>query len=421
VTTILRTDTNPTVADTVHFAVTFSEPVNGVDISDFAAITTDGVTGATVTEVNGSGTAYNVTASAGTGDGTLQLYLFDNDSIVDQVNNTLGGAGSGNGNFTTGETYLINRNAPIATSILRAEPNPTTATIVRFTVNFSESVNGVDASDFTLTTSGNIVNASIVEVNGMGSVYTVAVNTGTGAGNLRLNLSDNDSITDISGLPLGGAGAGNGNFVNGEEYTINKASINIITASFSSNGTNDGWILESSEDSNQGGSKDANSIIFRLGDNAQDRQYRTILHFPTYYLPDNAVVTEVILMIKNQGVIGTDPFTTHQNISVDLRYGVFGNFGPWGIEALQDTDFQNPASLYSVSTISNSNNNGWYWTTLNSAANQFINLRGVTQFRLAFQLDDNDDLSDDFLTFYSGNYDSISERPHLIIKYYIPR
>ncbi len=421
VTAILRTDANPTVADTVHFTVTFSETVNGVDLSDFAAITTGGIAGATVTEVIGSNTTYTVTVATGTGDGTLQLNLFDNDSIVDQTSNPLGGAGSGNGNFTAGETYLINRNAPIVTSILRADTNPTTASIVRFTVNFSETVNGVDTGDFTLATSGNITGASIAEVNGMGGAYTVAVNTGTGAGNIRLNLVDNDSITDLFGLALGGAGAGNGDFVNGEEYTINKTTFNVITASFSSNGTNDGWVLESSEDSNQGSAKDANSVIFRLGDNAQDRQYRTILHFPTYYLPDNAVVTEVILMIKNQGVIGTNPFSTHQNITVDLRYGVFGSFGPWGIDALQDSDFQNPASVYSVGTITNSNNNGWYWTTLNSTANSYINLTGVTQFRLAFQLDDNDDLSDDFLTFYSGNHNIIPERPHLIIKYYIPK
>ncbi len=290
----------------------------------------------------------------------------------------------------------------------------------RSIVNFSEVVSGVEVGDFALTGAGSVVGASIIGVDGSGTIYTVTIGTGTGNGTLRLDLMDNDSIADTLGLPLGGAGMGNGSFSGGEAYTINKTPIVIITASFSSNGTNDGWILESSEDSNQGGSKDINGIIFRLGDNSQDRQYRAILHFPTYYLPDRAVVTEAILMIKNQGVIGTDPFTTHQNIAVDIRYGVFGNFGPFGLMALQGLDFQNPASLYSVGTISNSNHRGWYWATLNSTANQFINLTGVTQFRLAFQLDDNDDLGEDFLTFYSGNYDSISERPHLVVKYYVP-
>jgi len=421
VTSILRADADPTASDTVHFTVILSEQISGVDSSDFVLATTGGITGATVTEVSGLGNTYTVAASTGTGDGTLRLDLLDNDSILDQVNNPLGGMGAGNGNFTTSETYTVNKNAPFLTSILRANPNPTTAANVDFTVNFSEAVGGVDASDFTLAMSGNVVGASIMGVTGSGNFYTVTIGTGTGTGSLRLNLMDNDSIMDTLGLPLGGVGAGNGNFGGGEEYTINKTVVTIITASFSSNGTNDGWIVESTEDSNQGGLKNAHSTILRLGDDPQDRQYRAILHFPTYYLPDNAVVTEVILMIKNQGVIGADPFTTHQNISIDIRSGVFGNLGPFGIKALQASDFQNPASMYSAGTILNTPVRGWYWTTLNATANQFINLYGMTQFRLAFQLDDNDDLGDDFLTFYSGNYDSLSDRPHLVIKYYIPK
>jgi hypothetical protein len=194
----------------------------------------------------------------------------------------------------------------------------------------------------------------------------------------------------------------------------------LITESFSSNGTNDGWILESSEDSGQGGIKNAASTILRIGDDSLDRQYRIILHFPTYRLPDNAVIVEAILIIKNQGVIGTDPFMTHGSITLDIRNGVFGNLGPFGIKALQISDFQNPASLNQAGVFTSAPAGGWYVTTLNSDANQWINLRGITQFRLAFQLDDNDDLGDDFLTFYSGDHNTLSERPHLVVKYYVP-
>ena len=193
----------------------------------------------------------------------------------------------------------------------------------------------------------------------------------------------------------------------------------ILTQVFSSNGANDGWILETSEDSNLGGAKNATDSVFRLGDDAQDRQYRSILHFPTYYLPDNAVVTEVTLLIRGQGIVGTDPFTTHLGISIDIRKGVFGNLGPFGIKALQGSDFQNPASLNSAGLISNNPVSGWYVTTLNSAANPLINPMGMTQLRLAFQLDDNDDLSADYITFYSGNDSALSNRPQLVVKYYI--
>jgi MSHA biogenesis protein MshQ len=47
----------------------------------------------------------------------------------------------------------------------------------------------------------------------------VTANTGSGTGTLGLNLVDNDSIIDAGSVPLGGAGAGNGNFT-GEVYTV---------------------------------------------------------------------------------------------------------------------------------------------------------------------------------------------------------
>ncbi len=421
VTSILRADANPTSASQVRFTVNFSEPVFSVDASDFAVATTGSITGANLIEVIGSGASYTVTVNTGAGDGTLRLDLLDNDSIMDNFNTPLGGSGADNGNFTSGEEYNLNRAAPVVTSIVRADANPSTTENIRFTVAFSETVSGVDNSDFTLFTTGTITGTSIKEVSGFGNLYTVTIGTGVGSGTIRLDLADNDSITNASNLPLGGLGAGNGNFTVGEEYSINKTPTVILAQIFSSNGANDGWILETSEDSNQGGAKNANDSVFRLGDDSQDRQYRAILHFPTYYLPDNAVVTEITLLIRGQSVAGSDPFTTHLGISIDIRKGVFGNLGPFGIKALQGSDFQNPASLNSAGLISNNPVSGWYVSTLNSAANPFVNLTGMTQLRLAFQLDDNDDLSDDYITFYSGNDSALSNRPQLVVKYYIPK
>ena len=48
-----------------------------------------------------------------------------------------------------------------------------------------------------------------------------------------------------------------------------------------------------------------------------------------------------------------------------------------------------------------------------------INLTGHTQFRLRFNLDDNDDLGADYLSFYSGNA-AEADRPELIVTYYVP-
>ncbi len=422
VTSIVRTDPSPTAASTIHFAVTFSEPVTGVDGSDFTLTPTGNITAFMLAQLEGSGANYVVTVNTGTGDGTLRLGIGEDDTIIDAVGNPLGGPGIGNGNFE-GETYTVNKNAPVVVSSVRQDQNPTSADIVHFTVIFSEPVTGVDSADFLVTAFG-LSGTSILKVNGDGISFWIDVATGTGNGNLRLDVLDNDTILDLVGLPLGGIGLGNGNFTTGELYTISRSvppPPNLVTETFRSNGTNDGWVLESAEDSNVGGSTNSNAKVFNLGDDFKDRQYRAILHFPTYYLPDNAVVTRAILMIKGQTVVGTDPFTTHQNVQIDICNCLFGPNGFFGLFSLQPGDFQAPASRDAVGLITNNPVGGWYWSTLDATAFPYINTTGITQLRLEFQLDDNDDLGDDYWKFYSGNTDAQGDRPQLLIEYYFQK
>ena len=108
---------------------------------------------------------------------------------------------------------------PVVQSIVRADADPTAAASVDYTVTFSTPVTGVDAADFALTSTGTIAGASITGVSGAGAVYTVTVNTGTGNGTLRLDVTDDNSI-NAGGSPLGGAGVGDGNFTTGAFYTI---------------------------------------------------------------------------------------------------------------------------------------------------------------------------------------------------------
>lgn len=91
--------------DTVSWTVTFSENVTGVDAGDFQ-LAVSGLVGASITGVTGSGDTWTVTASTGTGTGTLGLNLVDDDSIINASSESLGGSGTGNGNFT-GEVYTI--------------------------------------------------------------------------------------------------------------------------------------------------------------------------------------------------------------------------------------------------------------------------------------------------------------------------
>ena len=144
-----------------------------------------------------------------------------------------------------------------------------------------------------------------------------------------------------------------------------------------------------------------------------------LLHFPTYYLPDNAVVTKVVLMIQKKNVVGTDPFTTHGSISVDIKKGLFLSVQA-SVRPLPPEIFEAPADMYSAGTIQNNPSGGWYWAALDSKALPYINLIGVTELRLSFQLDDNDNLSNDYIDFYSGDKVAQNDRPYLLIDYYVP-
>jgi hypothetical protein len=138
------------------------------------------------------------------------------------------------------------------------------------------------------------------------------------------------------------------------------------------------------------------------------------LDFSTETLPDNAVITKALLMIQGAGLVGTNPFETHGNIQVDIRSGSFSFRG------LQSTDFRAPASMEAAGMIENNPYYGWYWIWLDSSAFQYIDVYGVTQFRLLFQLDDNNDRDNDFLRFHSGDSGVESEIPQLVIEYYLP-
>lgn len=95
---IATTQTYISGTDTANFVVQFSEPVTGVDVTDFT-LAVAGVAGASVTSVTdqGTGMLFDVVVTSGTGDGTLQLLLVDDDSIIDAGSNPLAGTGTGNG------------------------------------------------------------------------------------------------------------------------------------------------------------------------------------------------------------------------------------------------------------------------------------------------------------------------------------
>jgi hypothetical protein len=178
----------------------------------------------------------------------------------------------------------------------------------------------------------------------------------------------------------------------------------------------DGWVLESGENSNTGLAKN-NIAALLLGDDAAKKQYRSILSFSTMLLPDNATITGVTLKLKKQAIAGGgNPIDIFQGLIADVQPGLFGN------TALESSDFQAKAA-FSSSPLKPVLVNGWYSLNLISAKNQINKLTsgsGRTQIRLRFKLDDNNNSIANSLSFYSGNTTLASNRPSLIITYYSP-
>ncbi len=104
--------------------------------------------------------------------------------------------------------------APTVTSITRTGAESANGSSVSYTVTFSESVTGVDASDFTLTTTGS-ASGTITGISGSGTTYTVTVTGLAGYGTLRLDLKNSGTgIRDLASNPIGSG------YSSGEQYSL---------------------------------------------------------------------------------------------------------------------------------------------------------------------------------------------------------
>lgn len=209
------------------------------------------------------------------------------------------------------------------------------------------------------------------------------------------------------------------------EYTnvlSNKTNKNyhiVKSATYKSSGSYDGWVLESSETSGTGGTMNATATTISVGDDVSNKQYRSILSFDTSTIPDTAVITSVTLKFKYAGEKGTNPFTTHGDLLADIRKGAFGSSSSMELSDFSAkstlTTYKAKVLIYTDTTI-----DSWYAQDLQPADFQFVNKTGVSQFRLRFSMDDNNDRGADFLKIYSGNALLTADRPKLIINYYVP-
>jgi hypothetical protein len=185
----------------------------------------------------------------------------------------------------------------------------------------------------------------------------------------------------------------------------------------SSNGKQDGRVLESSETSNVGGTLNSVATTFNLGDDATKKQYRGILSFSTgAALPDTAVITGVTLKVKQQAIVGGgNPVTIFQGFMADVKNGTFGTM------ALQTSDFQAAASA-TYGPFTPALAGGWYSIDLKAGKgyiNKLATGSGLTQIRLRFKLDDNNNAIANYLSLFSGDAPAANQ-PQLVITYYMP-
>jgi murein DD-endopeptidase MepM/ murein hydrolase activator NlpD len=389
--------TPPANPSTLDFTVTFSEDVKDVDKDDFTLTKTGKVTGESITGVSGGPSVYTVSVNPGTGEGNLCLNMSVGATVNDLAGNPLTEMPA------TPVCLAIDATPPTVISVVPAGCNG------NFTVTFSEDVTGVDSNDFILTKNGSLTGVGIKEVTGGPVIYTVVVETGKGEGTLRLEVPVSATIVDTKGNSLIKA------YPYGKIYTI-------LSETFRSNGYGDGWILESSEGSGLGGSVNSSALTFNVGDDVQNRQYRAVLYFPTAYLPDNAVALQSVLKIKKVEEIGT-PFASLGDLSVDIRNGLLVP----GLGPLSTASFEAKADADAVGTMLSSavpdyrDGIGWYAAPLDGKASSYINPLGGTQIRLSFKNATNKNALTDYVKFYSGDAEWQKDRPHLDVRYCVPR
>ena len=178
---------------------------------------------------------------------------------------------------------------------------------------------------------------------------------------------------------------------------------------------------ETGENTNVGGTVNYGQRAFRLGDDAARRQYRAVVSFNTGSLRDDAVVVAVQLKLTRQSVTpaGTSPFSIFKGLRIDVKKGFFGPFDArWSPE----TSRQVPANRTWARSIrlrqeltTRSASPRVRYPYVNKAGTD----AGLTQLRLQFVLDDNNNGMANYISFFSGNHTIASYRPQLLIKYYV--
>jgi hypothetical protein len=176
VSSISRVQTSPTNLSSVQWTVTFTNLVSGVAAGNFSLVNTGlgGAPGITSVVAGGGApaTSWTVTASTGSGAGTLGLNMVNGTGVASIVNLPF-----------TGQVYTIDLVAP-DTSITAQPPSPTNSASASFSFTGSDTGVGVAGFQYQLDGAGYVAGASPVNFSGLFSAsHTFNVRAIDGAGN----------------------------------------------------------------------------------------------------------------------------------------------------------------------------------------------------------------------------------------------
>ncbi len=180
---------SPTNAPSVAWTVTFSEPVTGVGTTNFTLVRLGLGGSPVITGVTGSGAAWTVTASSGTGDWALEVNLTSRAGIADLAGNPLA-------NKLAGKIYQVDRVAP---TIALTKPASGAAYTLGATVNASFSCADELIGSGLASCTGTVPNGAAINTASVGS-KTFALTALDRAGNSTTKTVSYTVIYPFSGF-----------------------------------------------------------------------------------------------------------------------------------------------------------------------------------------------------------------------------
>jgi methionine-rich copper-binding protein CopC len=312
-------------------------------------------------------------------------------------------------------SFAVDTTPPTVTSTTPADGTTSVSSGTTVTAQFSEAMDGatINGTTFELRDQANGLVAGSISYDAATRTATLTPDAAlaAGAAYTATIIGGALGVTDLAGNPL----------ATDFTWSFTTVTAQPVQLTLISIASEDGWVRESSENSNVGGSIAAGgggSAGLRVGDATQDRQYKTIVSFDTSAIPVGATIQSAKLRLRRGTVNGTNPFGSYGGLCL-VDVADLGGFG--GNTALAAGDFQAVAAVVAAAELTDAPSNGsWSEGDLNADGLAAIDTAGTTQLRVYFEVDDNDDGGNDYIGYYAANNGTAANRPQLVIDYLPP-